>query len=389
MGFHIDRKAHSRKAKSGLRSLLGKAPDAKEVGERLGRLAKRMFKSDVSDASARKITLALHPAAPPVRIVVLPDGDLEVNAVTSTVGPGYHADVIARLAPLLEELEYVWASEEEPAQDAMARWLGEELRAGTRLVGMPERIFKIDAPVLTPLGPRDRAWVDAAIADPARAAAEVFPWWRAGPGQRERARALLAMWHEVPWREPLDDAERALMERVDADLTAARDADPTLELPWAEWAELRLLLGEPVDAELRVRAGDREPAIGYRRHPMEVELSGGWSIELGGSFVGRWEDGDARWWATYGDRVVEFSSLTAGDETDSAKLLAVAPEHHPVIERIAEAARCGRAEAYDDDGIHVVHGLMAAAPNVAIMTCKGSLEDEAWALATWRSLRCQ
>jgi hypothetical protein len=306
--------------------------------------------------------------------------------VTSTVGPGYHRDVISRLAPILDELEYVWASDEEAADAAMLAWLADELRAGTRLIGMPERIFKIDAPVLTPLGPRDRAWVDAVLADPARGA-DAFPWWKDGAGQRERSRALLAMWHEVAWREPVDDAERALMERVDTDLAAAKKAG--LDVPWAEWAELRMFIGADIDADIRTRAGDTEPTIGYRRHPMEVELSGGWTIELGGAFVGHWEEGDARWWATDGDRVVEFSSLTADSETDSAKLLAVAPERHPVIERIADDARCGRAEAYEDDGIHVVHGLMAVAPNVAIMTCKGTPDDEAWALATWRSLRCQ
>ena len=386
MAFGIDRLARSRKAKSGIRAFLGKAPDAKEIGERLPRLARRMFKSEVADASAKRITLALHPGAPPVRIAVLPDGDLEVKAVTSTVGPGYHADVLRRLAPILDELEYAWVVDEEEPRGAMARWLAEELAKGTRLIGMPERIFKIDAPVLTPMGPRDRAWVDAVIADPMRGA-DAFAWWDDGPGQRERSRALLAMWHEVPWREPVDDAERALIERVDADLSAARKAG--LDVPWAEWAELLLYSGAEIDPEIRKRAGETEATIGYRRHPMEVELSGGWTIELGGAFVGRWEDDDARWWATDGDRVVEFSSLTAGDETDSAKLLAVAPEHHPVIERITDDMRCGRAEAYDDDGVHVVHGLMAAAPNVAIMTCKGSPDDEAWALATWRSLRCQ
>lgn len=386
MGFGIDRRACSRKAKGGLRALLGKAPDAREVGERLARLARRMFKNQVGDASARRVTLALHPAAPPVRIAVLPDGDLEVKAVTSTVGPGYHADVLARLAPILDELEYAWASDEEEPRAAMQRWLADELARGARRIGMPERVFHIDAAVQTPMGPRDRAWVDAVIADPERGA-DAFAWVTAGPGQRERSRALLAMWHEVPWREPLDDAERAVMERVDADLEAARAAG--LDVPWPEWVELRMHLGAELDAELRAQAGDREPAIGYRRHPMEVELSGGWTIELGGAFVGHWEDDDARWWATDGDRVVEFSSLTAAGEHDSAKLLAVAPEHHPVIERLEEAGRCGRAEAYDDGDVRVVHGLMAAAPNVGIMTCKGSPADEAWALATWRSLRCQ
>nr|MBA3821272.1 hypothetical protein [Deltaproteobacteria bacterium] len=275
-----------------------------------------------------------------------------------------------------------------PAADAMLAWLADELRAGTRLVGMQERIFKIEAPVLTPLGPRDRAWIDAVIADPAKAA-DAFPWWRDGAGHRERSRALLAMWHEVPWREPLDLAERDLLERVDADLTAARRADRTLDLPYAEWAELLGNLGtddEHAD-KIRKRAGGGVATIGYRRYPLEVELSGGWSIELGGAFVGHWEEAGARWWATDGDRVVEFTSLTAGDETDSDQLLAVAPEVHPVAERLAVGAQRGRVEIYDDDGVHVVHGLMACAPEVAILTCKATVADEAWALATWRSLR--
>ncbi len=349
-----------------------------------------MFKSAVTDATAKRVTLALHPGAPPLRITVSTDGDLEVRGVTSTVGPGYHADVLVRLQPMLDELEYAWVAEEEAPRRAFARWVADELAGGARSIGMPEgRIFKIDAAVVTPLGPRDNAWVDAVIDEPDKCA-DAFPWWYDGAGQRERSCALLAMWHEVPWREPVDDAERALMENVDTELTAARDADPSLELPYADWAELLLLLGRDDDdhgREIRTLAAGATSTIGYRRHPMEVELSGGWTIDLAGAFVGHWEDNDARWWATDGDRVVEFSSLTAGDETDSAKLLAVAPEHHPVIARVDEAARCGRAEAYDDDGVRIVHGLMTAAPNVAIMTCKGSPDDEAWALATWRSLR--
>lgn len=362
-----------------------RAPDPKEVGERLARLAKRMFRGEVTDATTKRVTLALHPAAPPLRIVVMPDGELEVKGETASVGPGYHRDALARLAPLLDELEYAWADTTEDPQQAMCAWLAAELAGGAKRIAV-ERAFEVTgATVLTPTGPRDQAWVDAVIAEPARGL-DAFAWVDDGPGERERARALLAMWHEVPWREPLDDAERTLMERVDDDLATADAA--RLELPWAEWAELRLLLGRSIGAELRTRAGDREPQIGYRRYPLHIELSGGWSIELGGAFVGHWEDDDARWWATDGERVVEFSSLTAGDETDSAKLLAVAPEHHPVIARIDEDTRCGRAEAYDDEDVHIVHGLMASAPNVAIMTCKGTQDDEAWALATWRSLRC-
>nr|MBA3463910.1 hypothetical protein [Deltaproteobacteria bacterium] len=249
----------------------------------------------------------------------------------------------------------------------------------------PELSFKIDAAVLTSMGPRDAAWRDAVIADPVRGA-DAFAWWDDEPGQLERSRALLAMWLEVPWREPLDAEERALMTRVDKDLKAARRANKALELPWAEWAELREHLGDEDRAEeLRERAGGKPATIGYRRHPIEIELDAGWKLELPGSFLGSWEED--RYWATDGDRMIEVTCILTNGEHSSAHLLSIAPEKHPVIERLEDATRCGRAEAYDEGDVHVVHGLMAETPGVAIVTCKSTREHRAWALATWRSLR--
>src|SRR5262249_23897423 len=108
-------------------------------------------------------------------------------------------------------------------------------------------------------------------------------------------------------------------------------------------------------------------------------------IVIPGSLVGRWEDDGAKFWATDGDRLIEFSSLTVEDERDSAKLLAVAPEHHEVVERIAESDRHGRAEAYEENGTPILIGLMSHSPHVGILTCKGGTRE--WALATWRSVR--
>jgi hypothetical protein len=388
VGFGIDTRARSRKAKGGLRSLLGKAPDAREVGERLVRLAKRAFRGSIIDSSPKRITLGLHPNASPMRISVLPDGDLELRGDTSALGPGYHAEVLARLAPILDELEYVIDDPGDP-QVGMTAWLAAELRAGTRLVGMPaDKCFNVDAPVLTAMGPRDAAWRDAVLADPMHGR-DAFPWWERVPGADARSRALLAMWFDVPWREPLDAAERELMEQVDADLTAARKANRDLDLPYAEWSQLLDWIPSEDDHadRIRAKAGEREPAIGYRRYTMDIEVSGGWILELGGNYVGHWDDDGERWWATDGERVVELTSLTAPDETDSQRLLDVAAPVNPVVERIAEPRRCGRAEVYDDGNLHVIHGLMACAPHVAILTCKGEKSDEAWALATWRSLR--
>ncbi len=392
MGFGVDRRAHSRRPKGGLRALLGRAPDGREVGERLPRLARRVFKGAIVDATAKRVTFQLHRYASPGRIIVLPDGDLEIHAETSSIGPAYHREVSARLATILDELEYVYEGDaEEDAETAFTAWLVDELRAGATKIGMPaDRSFKLDCAVQTAMGPRDTAWRDRVLAG--ESGADAFAWWEKGAGREALSRALLGMWFDVAWREPLDNAERAVMERIDDDLVAAREADRTLPLPWVEWNEILEWLGvDNAHAEsVRKQIGSApipDMRIGYRRHMLEVELSGGWTIDLGGAYVGKWEDDGAQYWATDGDRVVEFTSLTATGETDSQKLLDVAPSIHPVIDRISEGNCRGRAEAYDEGHVHIVHGLVACAPHVAILTCKGRQSDEAWALATWRSLR--
>lgn len=341
MGFGIDLRAHPRKAKG----LFRRGPDPRELAERFGRLMPRTFKG----WDRRSSQIAAHPAAPPVR-AMLEGTELHVAGETWQVGPGYHADVLARFAPLLDELDLAWDAPSLPElQRQMCEWLAGELRDGrTRLV---ERSYVVDgAAVLTMLGPRDAAWRDQVLADPMHAA-DAFAWWNKGDGVKSRA--LLAMWHEVPWREPLDDRERAVLEQFHLDAEAAGLALPD----------------EPV---------------GYRRHDLRVDLSGGFSVRLAGAFVGKWEDDGARYWATDGERAIEFESMSATAEASSEELLAGAPEQHEVIARLAEGTRRGRAEAYTDDGVRIVVGLVCDAPHVALLTCKGG--DDAWALATWRSL---
>jgi hypothetical protein len=385
VGFGISRRARSKKAKGGLRALFGKAPDAREVGTRLAMLAKRMLGEAARDVTTKRVTLVLHPDASPLRIVVTGDGDLEIAGESSAIGPAYHAHVSAVLAPVLEEMDFTWDADEPDPKQAITAWLASELSAGKTRVGMPaELAFKVDGAVHTSMGPRDRTWVDAVIADPGRGA-DAFAWWEDAPGHAERAAALIAMWLRVPWREPLDREERDLMKSVDGALRAARKADPSIELPYAEWAELLVHLGADEERIAPIRAKATGPAtIGYRRHTLELEV-GAWTLELPGSFVGSFED--ERYIATDGDRLVELSVLTAGGEHDSQALLDIAPAKHDIIAQISEGERRGRAEAYLDEDVHIVHGLVAMAPEVAILTCKSTQPDRAWALAAWESLR--
>ncbi len=394
MSFGIDRRARSRKGKG----LFRRAPDPHEVGERLGWLLRRSEKLGLRRSGKTKggwsAEVEFHELAPLARISLDAEAELRVRAQTIALGPGYHAHVLARLAPILDELEFSWTEPEIDADPklAMCTWLAGELAAAgddqLRIGVREERAFISDAPVLTALGPRDEAWRAAAIADPLKCA-DAFPWLEPKPGRSLLARALLRMWHEVPWREPIDKAEQALLESIDDDLVAARKADRDAPIPYGDWAELLHWMNADPErvAKHRELAKDAPGTIGYRRLDMDVELSGGWIVRLPGAFTGRWEDDGAKFWSTDGERTFEFESLTAGDETDSTKLLAIAPERFPVIDRFVDGERRGRAEAHDEDHVRVIHGLMVSAPDVAIVTCKGAVADERWALRTWKSLR--
>jgi hypothetical protein len=386
VGFPFAYRAKSRKG----RGLFRKAPDPRDVGDRFGRLLKRMQGNAVLGATWKGerylAELEVSALVPPVSLVVGNDAELTVTG-DATFGPAVIADVVARMAPILEELDFVWVEEPPPIEKlqtmvcATLRDTLEEEEGRVR-VGVPARKFLIDAPILTALGPRDDAWREAVLADPSRAH-DAFPYWQPGPGRAALARALVAMWLEIPWREPLDRDERDLFKQVDEDLRAARKAK--LDVPWRAWQELLRHMGV-VDEDVDEHAKDAsDPEIGYRRLDLDAELSGGWSVRMPGAMIGHWEDDGARYWATDGDRVIEFTSLSAEEEHDTEKLLAVAPEAHPVVDRYAEGEQRGRAEAFEDDGVPVVIGLMARAPHVGILTCKGG--EREWALSTWRSLR--
>lgn len=325
------------------------------------------------------------------------DGDLVFRAQTAAVGPGYARELVDRCAKILEPLELVW--DEPPELDVaaierdMCEWLVDELKEGSiEAFGIPKaRAWRVPGAVLlTPMGPRDEAWKAAAIRDPALAA-DVFPWRGHGPGTFERARGLRALWHEVPWREPIDDAEEEMMLAVHHDLRDALKADPTLDMPWADWAALVDNLGVDSQRATEVREKAKqlgtESRIGYRRYDLEADLSGGWSVVMPGSFLSGWEDDGARFIATDGERAIEVQTLTAGGETDSAKLLAVAPEKFPVVGRIDADGYAGRAEATTHDDVRVVHGLVVKAPEIAIVTLRCAVDEEAWALDVWRSMR--
>ncbi len=392
----------------------------------------------VDEAHHRTLAFRLHPAAPDVQLVAVGPRSVELRAVTSSVGPGYHAHLCDLARALAAELGVAWDREGD-ADPTGFFWSGdvsaldlavlEDLRATARwlltappppagsapaLLGLDStHRFEVPGAVHTPLGPRTTSWLAQAAEQP-EAARDVFAWWEPGFGPRyELGRALAEMWLLVRWRPPISGEERALLVDIDRRLRIAHEREPSLELPWREWAELRRWIGASAPLPRPASIPDRPP-IGYRRHPVRVTLAGGWSIVIHGSLAETWE-GTGALVVTDGARtlrlVTEPSAVPGAAAWREARSEAPEPdsrdtlpesEPHPERDTLVVPAfafpatltppltghfqrRAGGPEeevSFEVDGVVTGDGARAI-----VELAYSRPDDEAWALAMLASLR--
>jgi hypothetical protein len=204
------------------------------------------------------------------------------------------------------------------------------------------------------------------------------------------------MWKDVRWRPPLSESESDALEDAAVMLERAYQLDPSREYPWREWRELieYASIATPLRDQINARAeavDPKIPLIGYRRKDVRVDLSGGWSLRIPGSFAESWED-ERTWYAWDATRTVRFScfSITNEDGTPQSaeEILGTYVDIKETFEH-DEAGVIGRAYlAHSMDEHWNLHGRTAVSGSLAVCTITiGSPDDRNWALETWRSLR--
>jgi hypothetical protein len=363
------------------------------------------------------LALAIHPAAEPLRIAELGGGTIEAEAGTGTAGPGYHAHLSELLTEAGRALGIEWteirdesgyfesgrrAALEDATLIALAGTAMEALAMlrrgwGGIQLSLPQGVtYEHDGAVATPLGPRDHDWLKEVAREPRRGI-DVFPWWEPGEGAATlRGAALAAMWIDVRWRPPVTAEERALLEQIVDWLEQGFALAPEEAWPWREWAEVLEHLGEDSLRATRVklRAAGLPPdlPIGYRRRPVRVWLSGGWSIQVPGEFAERWEEPGV-WVGWDATRSVWFSSVEVeGSKSTQATLDALPPlegEGELLAMDGGGLRALARAGTFEEEGRTLGRVLAHAAtgPHAAIGTLVyENPDDRAWALATWSSL---
>lgn len=383
------------------------------------------------------LSLDFHPCAEPVGLAVDEDGQVTLTAMTSSAGPGYHQYVCGFIDELARQFGIAWEPGEErddeteyfshrdrqALEEQMLLWLGAVARQLTEraehhgegtlsgiAVSMPlDHHFEGNDGVVTPLGPRTRAWMEGA-AENAGGHTDFFAWWGEGDtGRTRRDRAVARMWSQVRWCEPRSEEEARAIAMTLRDLAVALEMEPGLEMPWREWKELCDIVGEeaPFGGMIEKNAASESgPLIGYRRRPVRTRLPGGWSIRLPGDFSEMYEEDGAflAWDASRNIRVSSFSlhhheehaghshDLPSADdllEENTDMELPNLLERLPAwaddeIKGVASIYREGTGEG----SYRVLMGKAASEGRLALCTvCYVEDADRTWAIDTWKSLR--
>ena len=381
----------------------------------------RSTRTRSSVTGARELLVGLHPAAEDVSIAVSDDGDVSVTAPLAPVGPGYQTFIGRMIERVGREHDVTWAAagnggqgspgisavNERPiAEQTYLTWLGAALitardarriGAGGVHLGIPAGVrYSFDGAIATSLGPRDDAWVAAALAN-SRLAAEITPWWAdATDGQCLLNRALCLMWTDVRWRQPVDDRERLVHVEVIRLLSRAFALEPSLPYPWREWNELTSIRGntDGMTRQVETRAARTPggPLIGYRREPVRI-VHEGWELEIPGSFGERRTEDE--WWGGEAGRSITLAATetgsAAGPMSADEFLVTVSPDlgRDALTHRAGELV--GRARLLTDsssgvevgvlEGFSAVRGLGAA-----VRIVFDDSADWQWALDIWRAL---
>ena len=251
MTIAADRFAVAVRGQARKRGLIPRVPTPERLLADIEAWLRRDYPDELLDATVTgdAIEARLHPAAPPLRMAVDAEGRVDVAAETTGAGPGYQRFIGRALDRMGAELGIDWADRasniafaDRPAVErAYLGWLGPELTQARNRVqrgargmhlGMPAgTTVTCDTAIATVLGPRDEAWLDAAIADP-RIAIGITPWWSdATDGAYLRNRALARMWLDVRWRRPAVPGEAARIDEIHGLLSRAYQDEPETPLP--------------------------------------------------------------------------------------------------------------------------------------------------------------
>jgi hypothetical protein len=363
-----------------------------------------------------------HPAAEDVEILLKAPDQITVSANTSSVGPGYHIYLCQLLhewtdqfginwkdfgsddeAEFFDEAEYFFEGNDANVYEHMKRWLqalaksflDDTLTKGTRICMSWNVSYQNDSLAITPLGPREMDWF-VGLSDGTIEPKDFFPWFNVGlNAEYFLNRAVVQMWSNVRWRNPINDSETALLHSISNSLEMAYKLEPTLNFPWNDWYEILGFINKnPAEYEY-VRANAVGTGnVGYRRRLVRTQLPGYWSIEMEGSFSEFESDEDGAFSSFDPPREIWFSAFSFSSENPYDRFeemrRELKAENRELIEEAVNYIGTARIERKEADG--KPYYILKSSNLTLLNRCVCTIvfvdpEEKEWAIRVWRSLK--
>ncbi len=363
--------------------------------------------------------LEVHPGSELLRFEGQPDNCFSVDIKTSTLGPGFHAEMVRllKLVAAAGKIEVDWAEADETGyavdedfvglQEGMATFFAALIATMTAHssqtgmcinwpVGVPVPLGNAGG-LFTPSGPLSAEWCKDAIAGKETQAKcrEFFVWWNQDrDAEYWRKLATMILWSEVRWRPPMSEDEARTWAMVLTCEDELRKLDVEGSLPEAEVRDLKALLEWPDDTPCPEPSGK---GIGYYRHEVRSHLPGGWSLTLPGWFFHDVEDDGDTLLYFFNERTVRFSSANLEGENGPISAEEIV-EHvnddlpsdaEPLeFERDGILARGSMAEEEEEGERYMVLSATLAIPGGAawLAVCFREPRHREWAMNVLRSV---
>ena len=175
----------------------------------------------------------------------------------------------------------------------------------------------------------------------------------------------------------------------------AKQQDSRIDLPQAEIEELASIMSKADDSRPQP---PRQQGIGYRRHVMRHQLSGGWSLCFPGYYYEATEDDGSQLIYWFGNRTIRFSSFTASgkdstdpvskdvlgspnkEKADGSEIVDLDKDHVPGWAAL-------RRTSEDGDEFWILQGKSACSNSLAVITiCYVDPADKGWAIETFKTI---
>lgn len=300
---------------------------------------------DEEEPGIRAARFNVHPASPPVYLIE-EEGRAEIESQTSMAGPGYHHLMASKFQEIQDSSHFEWTTDDETQyvsnhdfEDltdqfrqivlSMAEVHHQRKPGQTISFGIPSRIhYHAPGDTLTHVGPlthEDWAHIRAAKDFPNR----LLPF----PDREETPKNALgfgiaALTTDFPDREPANNEERKLFQRIHESLWLAHQAGLDAQIPYGTWSKLLPYVQcsnlQQVEIGSRSQSQRTNEFLLYRHYPMTITVFGRFKLIMPGNSVIEWPFGSHSFAVTSNE-----ASVRCRDIDPDADFLAFSRQNEP------------------------------------------------------------